>query len=239
MVRDTHPEYDLYQLFSEPFDFGYQGVARFRTWVIGLQDPFELLDDIKNAFVDQKCTTSVSDYLVASRPEILLEASDLAERRGIFFRPNTTKLDYLLTSREAEVVANLNARFQMKYRQAPWERKDLVFSLVDNANYGSSWSAGSGKIPTYRCNAKTGIYWLPGERRFMTSKERLISMGWPCVPEVSDHLQAPLVGASDRHRASQLVGNAMHWSTCGILQLIALSCFGPSCPDPDDDIQII
>lgn len=52
MVRDTHPDHDFYQLFSEPCDFGFGGVARLRTWTIGahrerttaLHDPFELIE---------------------------------------------------------------------------------------------------------------------------------------------------------------------------------------------------
>jgi hypothetical protein len=52
-------------------------------------------------------------------------------------------------------------------------------------------------------------------------------MGWPCLPEIGRSLGTPLFGATDPKRASDLLGNGMHFQSSGIFQLIALSCFGP------------
>lgn len=241
MLQQSHEDYDFYQMYSEPSDFNYGGTGRFRTWVVGAHkdatvckyDPFQMLSHIKEEF-EKFPSTQPSDYLVASKHELQLEAHDLAERRGLYYRPNSSNLDYLLNQRELDVKATLDARFQLKFQRLPWKEKNLIYNLTDNSSYGSSWSASSGKIPTFRCNAAKGIFWLAGQSRFMTAKEKLVAMGWPCVKEVSEAMEVPLVGASDRHRAAQLLGNGMHFQTCGIFQAIALSCFAPLNPGEGD-----
>ncbi len=233
MVRDCHPSHHFHQLFSEPSDFGFGGLARYRTWVIGahhqhttiLHDPFELLRLITEAC--QSHQTTVADYLVANKHEIALEAQELSSRRGISYRSNSTDLMYLLTSRELESKQALDLKYQQEYGIPPHTDGDLVYFLGDSAWYCASWSAHSRKIPTFRCNASTGLFWLPKYRRFLTQKERLVSMGWPCCPELAKFLKVPLFGASDFKRASDLLGNAMNYQSSAILQLVALSCFGP------------
>ena len=235
MVRDTHPDHDFYQLFSEPCDFGFGGVARLRTWTIGahnqrttvLHDPFELMDSISASC--QSHQTSIQDYLVASKAEITMEAIELAQRRGIPFRHSSSDFGYLLTQREMETKIDLDVKYARRTgQQASENNEGLIYFLGDSSTYGNSWSACSHKIPTFRLNSKSGIYWIPREKRFMTAKERLISMGWPCCSELSESLGIPLFGASDTKRAADLIGNAMHWQTAGIAQLIALTCFGPA-----------
>lgn len=69
MFEDTHPQYNWYQMFSEPADFGYGGTARYRTWVIGAQqdsttclsDPFSLYDEVVAGFKDIGVVTEVAD----------------------------------------------------------------------------------------------------------------------------------------------------------------------------------
>ena len=235
MMQDSHPDHHWYQLFSEPSDFGFNGVARYRTWCIGahrertqiLYDPFELLSAISER-LSVSLSTSIPDYLVASKAEILVEASDLANRRGKAFQAHNMNLTYLLNQREMETAKILDGRYFLKFGKRPDDDQALVYYLGDNASYGSSWSAVSGKLPTFRLNSKTGLFWLPGHKRFLTSKERLAAMGWPCVLEVAEELDVPLFGATDHKRASDLLGNSMHWQSAGILQMIALTCFGPA-----------
>lgn len=240
MLCDTHPDHTWYQCFSEPSDFGFCGLARYRTWAIGahverttaLQDPFELLEAIK-----QVCTqtpsaqTTIEDYLVSSKNEILLEASELAKRRGVPFQPSQMNLQYLLNQREFDTVVTLNARYHLKFQRPPWENANLVYYLGDSASYGS-WSACSGKIPTFRCNSSHGLYWMPHKLRWLTARERLTAMGWPCIPGTADAMQVPLFGAKDTKRAADLIGNAMQWQTASIMQLLSLVCFGPAEPLP-------
>ena len=241
MLEDTHPDYMLYQHFSEPSDFGFSGVARSRTWVMAAhrdrtvvkEDPFEILNAIKQACQLPGFQTTITDYLVASKGEILLEANELAERRKINFNVDCSNLNLegLLLPRELETVLTLNARYLLKYQKQPWENPELVYYLGDSASYGNSWSACSGKIPTFRTNSSHGIFWMPSKGRWLTSRERLTAMGWPCVHESAAAMGVPMFGALDPKRASDLVGNAMHWQTAGIMQLVCLTCFGPSTPN--------
>ncbi len=85
LLQDTHPDRTFYQLFSEPSDYGFNGVARTRTWCMGchsdrstiLHDPYELHDTIRKT-CGLKHHTGIPD-LVASRSEILLEAQHLSQ----------------------------------------------------------------------------------------------------------------------------------------------------------------
>lgn len=235
MVQDTHPKHMMYQLFSEPADFGFGGLARLRTWVIGahedrstcLHDPHELLRAITDAC--QAHQTSVSSYLVANKHEIALESQELAQKRGVVFQPENSDLTYLLTVRELEAKQYLDVKYHQSTNSPPESNKDLIYFLGDNPwSYSASWSATSGMIPTFRRNAASGIFWIPREKRFLTQKEKLVSMGWPVCPEISKFLKVPLCGVSDVRRASDLLGNAMHFHSSAILQLVALSCFGPN-----------
>ena len=236
MLADTHPNHEWFQLFSEPSDFGFSGLARRRTWVIGAhrdltiikEDPFEVLGAIREACSTPDFQSSITDYLVASKNDILLEASEVALRRNIRFVPDQMNLEYLLSERESKTAKQLDGRYQVQYQSHPWQNPQLVYYLGDNASFGSSWSACSGKIPTFRCNSSHGLYWMPSNHRWITSRERLTAMGWPCVPETARSMQVPLFGARDPKRASDLVGNAMHWQSAGIMQLISLVCFGPA-----------
>lgn len=233
LMEDTHPEHHMFQMFAEPGDVGFAATARRRTWVIGMhqdrstirQDPYELLESVKGLFANDP--TTVQDYLVASRAEVLLEASQLAQKRRIPFQADCLDLTYLLTQREKETAAALNARFQEQFGRNAELEPALVYHLGDSATFGS-WSAVSGRIPTYRVGAKSSVYWLPHYKRFLTAKEKLISMGWPSVPEIASSMHVPLFGASDPRRAGDLLGNAMHMQICGLMQLLALVSFSPN-----------
>lgn len=238
MLEDTHPDHSWYQLFSEPGDFGFAGTARHRTWCIGKhegrsvcrEDPFMMLDNIK-AFFKENCQCTVSDYLVSTDGDVYMEAMEAATKMGLkHFVPGRDSMSVLLSSREARTMVELNERYEQKYKQPATSNPNLVYGLGDNADF-QSWSAGSGKVPTYRLSTSNSRYWLPSHQRWMTAKERLISMGWPVCPAMSHALDVPLIGASDPKRAFDLIkviGNSMHLQSTGVLQLIALACFGPS-----------
>ena len=233
MVEDTHPDHDFYQMFSEPSDFGFHGTARYRTWVIGchkersvcLWDPFELQSKVQKVF-NQNVRANVSDYLVASQAELQMEAAMAARQRGRRYQPDSPDLSYLLSDSELDCKRRLDSKYLARFNSPPFQNRQLVYFLGDSADY-CSWSAISKKIPTYRLNQKTSKYWLASCGRWMTSKERLCSMGFPCTVELAQAMQVPLLGARDAARAADLLGNSMHFTSCGILQLIALACFGP------------
>ena len=221
-------------MFSEPSDFGFSGTSRYRTWIpcahreltTCVFDPYMLKDSIQEAFKNVNC--QISDYLVASKPEIMVQASELAARRSIPLRPESSNLKYLMTPRERQTCETLDARFHIRFRKPPWGDRNLVYFLGDDASYTTTWSGCSGKLPTMRCNSKSALFWLPSQQRPLTSKELLVSMGWPCVPEVAARMGVPIVGASDPKRAADLLGNSMHFTTAGIMQLITLACFAPA-----------
>ncbi|CAE7924522.1 unnamed protein product, partial [Symbiodinium necroappetens] len=170
MLEDTHPDHDFYQLFSEPANVGFSGLAR-------LLDAFQ-----------KHVAAGVADFLVASKPEICLEASLRALHLGVPYQHNQSDLRYLLNEREETCRQQLDTKYMQRYNVFPCANDNLVYFLGDSAQY-CTWSAVSNKIPTYRCNARTAVYWLPSQRRWLTSKERLCSMGFPCTPEVANAMQ--------------------------------------------------
>ncbi|CAE7223901.1 unnamed protein product, partial [Symbiodinium sp. KB8] len=193
MLEDTHPDHDFYQMFSEPSDFGYRGLSRFRTWVVGshrekstcLHDPFELLENLKSAFSELP-GAGVSDFLVASEAELHLEAAALARRRKKAV-PSLKNLSGLLNVRELLCKQQLDDKYLNQRGQHPSRNPNLVYYLGDSAEY-CTWSAKSDKIPTYRLGARSGLYWLPGQGRWLTSKA----------------MDVPVLGATDIQRASDL-----------------------------------
>lgn len=234
MMEDSHPGYEMYQMFSEPACHGYAGTTRRRTWVIAargdrsscLVDPFELNDTISQWFKDNiQC--QVQDYLVASATEIMMESSMVARQRGLpAFVPGTTPMRYLLLPREDQVRAELDSKYHIQYGQSPEDNPNLVYFLGDSSDW-CSWSAKSGMLPTFRLNSKTGKFWVPSQGRWLTSKERLVAMGFPCISEIANSMGVPVIGAVDTQRAADICGNSMHFTTAAIMQLVALSSFGP------------
>ena len=117
MLEDTHPDHDFYQLFSEPADVGFSGLARSRTWVIGshrdhgtcLYDPFQLQSLLSTAF-QKHVQANVPDFLVASRTEIQMEAFDRARRKGTSYQLGQVDMQYLLNERENNCRQALDAK---------------------------------------------------------------------------------------------------------------------------------
>lgn len=234
MLQDSHPDHYWHQLWSEPSDFGFGGTARRRTWVMGahaeltrpIEDPDDLLEAIKSSISEDK-PCEVQDYLIATDAEINMESMNVAISQNLtHFSPGSTPMSLLLTHREAKAMAELDVKYFIKTGQRSNSARNLVYNLADSGDW-QSWSAVSGKVPTYRLNQKSSKYWLPALQRWMTSKERLVSMGFPVCREVASSMRAPIIGAADAMRASDLLGNCMHFQSCGIFQLIALSSYGP------------
>lgn len=234
MVQDTHQGYAFHQQWSEPGDFGYSGTARKRTWVIGcneelttcLFDPHDLFDTVKAAFKERGVVAQVHDYLLASPSEVLMESQHY-ERHNYVRSDDPHDLRPFLSERELSVKLPRDVEYRRRFPNSlgPESDPDLVYFLGDSENY-LSWSAVSGKVPTFRMTK--GKYWLPAFNRWMTHKEKLLAMGFPCAPELARSLRVPLIGVTDFLRAADVCGNSMHFQSAGIWQLIALSCFGPA-----------
>lgn len=234
MVRDCHPDHDWHQLFCGPQLVGWNATARWRTWCIGahrehstiLHDPFQLSEMIEN-HMQGLVQLSVEDYLVASKDEIWAEAAALAGKRGVIsFSKDNTNLTQVLRTRELETVKELDRKYYYKFGKEAASNRCLAYFLGDSAAY-CSWSAVSQRLPTYRMNSRCGLYWLPAHGRWLTSKEKLLSMGFPVTHEQCRALRCQSLGSRDMDRTSDVLGNCFHFQVAGVMQMVALSCFGP------------
>ena len=70
-------------------------------------------------------------------------------------------------------MRKLTAAYEKQYDDKAEKNPDLVFFLGDSPDFAKTWSASSGKIPTFRRNCASGKYWFPAQRRWLTSSERL------------------------------------------------------------------
>ena len=236
MMYDLHgDQYEWYQLFTQPRDVGHAGLARHRTYCIGahtertacLHDPRELLERV-SARMHEAVQTRISDYLLASDYEVLLEAQQVAIRRKVSFRPKSLDLHYLLTQRERAALKVYKAMYKERFGATAESDPDFCCFLGDSPPAYCTWSAASGAIPTYRVGSRTALYWIPARARFLTSRERLLSMGWPVHEVAAEAMGVCQVPARDVQRAADLAGNGMHFGNVAVMQLISLSCFGPA-----------
>ncbi|CAE7282950.1 desi2 [Symbiodinium necroappetens] len=234
MVQQTHPDYEWYQIFTEPGELGFTATSRARTYIIGahktkcvcLHDPFELHDAIKSRIADY-ARTAVSDYLVASDQEILMEAQDTGRTRNVVHRPGVQDYAYYLTQRELRSMGILDQKYREKFGREPHLDGNLVYHLGDNAEWTTNWSANSGALPTFRLGAATSKFWLPRYRRWLTCREKLVAMGFPVTAECAHALGTPVVFVSDVRRAADILGNCMHFTTAGVMTnhaLVSLGC---------------
>ncbi|CAE8720142.1 unnamed protein product [Polarella glacialis] len=223
----------LWQLWVDAEDGGHNGVSRKRTFVICSRqdrtscmcDPFELYAAIA-ARVKKHIATKPSDYVTATDDEILREASHVALVRGVQFRPHELDLTYLLNKRELTCIDDFKSKYAELYPGTSAEDDpDLVCFLGDSTGNRYTWSGASGKISTFRLNAKTGKYFLPHCKRWLTAGDRLGAMGFPVRQNVAEAMGVPQIPILDAARAGDLAGNAMHINNAAIVQLVAMSCF--------------
>ena len=234
MVSDTLPSYDIYQLFFSTRDSGHGGAARDRTYVICAHqdktscrfDPPVLKDAISKR-MHRKGQTKPSDYFMAQLVEVRQEAERLAVKRGVKYMPKRSDLSYLLTKGERKALKAYESAYREEFGREPSSDPDLVVFLGDSGVGWKTWSARSKQVPTFRRNSKTGLFWIPSLRRFMVAREKLACMAWPVTEHMSRSMCCNPIPSQDIHRAADLAGNAMHFTTVGLAQLISLSCFAP------------
>lgn len=152
----------------------------------------------------------------------LHDASDRLPRRPAYAKVRKDQkpdYSYLLTAREKRVVKALNAEYTKRFNQNPENDEDLVYYLGDNEGR-KCWSAVSGKIPTLRMAG--GLTWSVKRKRFLTGREKLGTLGFPITPGTAKALKVHQLPVTDVKRCSQIAGNCMHWTSIGVIQLIAL-----------------
>ena len=236
MVEESHPDYDFYQLYFSNADTGHAGSRRDRTYVIASNhrrtvcrhDPWQLRDAIADR-MRRKVATLPSDYFCADRCEVQMEAMKVATRRQITFVPERKNLRYLLTPAESGRLRQYEDLYYQKFGKPATQDPDLVCFLGDNPLQWRTWSMqpAAKAIPTMRRNAKTGLWFSPHYKRWLVPREKLAAMGWPVNDAMAEAMNCPCVPSRDVHRAADLVGNAMHFPTVAVAQLIALACFAP------------
>ena len=237
MVQDTHPTYDIFQLFFETADTGHAGAARDRTYLLMSHhdktsckfDPMTMKDIISKR-MRQKVQTRPSDYFMATWMEVENEAQQLAAKRKVPYVEDCRDFTYMLTNRELESLQSYERAYREDFGREPSSDPDLVVFLGDNGRSWKTWSARSGSIPTFRRNSKTGLFWSPYLKRFMIAREKLAAMGWPVTEHMARSMCCNVIPSKDVLRAADLAGNAMSFTTVGVAQLLALGCFGPLDP---------
>lgn len=80
-----------------------------------------------------------------------------------------------------------------------------------------------GEVPTLRMAG--GLTWSVKNRRFMTGREKLGMLGFPVTPLTAAALSVRELPVADPERCSMVAGNCMHWSSIGVIQLVALVSF--------------
>ncbi|CAE8740734.1 unnamed protein product, partial [Polarella glacialis] len=143
-------DYVFYQLFVEPSDAGHGGIGRKRTYVfclhrangVYLHDVFDMYAEITQE-IQKVVSTKPGNYMVATAEHIALDALATAGQ---------SDLSYLLNEREVTNMRLFDQEYIKRYNRLPRYDDDLFYFLGDNFQYTKSWSAVSGKIPTYRRN---------------------------------------------------------------------------------------
>jgi hypothetical protein len=122
------------------------------------------------------------------------------------------------------VVATLDDEYLRRFGTDPADDRDLLYFVGDNPSYSMTWSAVSGRVPTYRRNS--GKYVHRQTMTWLTAVDKLASLGWPVTPEVAEAMGVPIVPVTDNARADVMAGNAMHFTNSAVVLLVGLACFG-------------
>lgn len=96
---------------------------------------------------------------------------------GKVFRSNVSDLSYLLSDNEAAYVQGYTEAYEERYPgHKAIDNPNLCYFLGDNPTHMKTWSATSGRVPTFRRNAASGKFWFPHHRRWMTNSEKPLSL---------------------------------------------------------------
>lgn len=119
-------------------------------------------------------------------------------------------------------MKHLTHKFRKAYGQGA-DTQDLFIYLGDNSKNRTTWSAKSGRIPTFRVG--NGKYWNVYKRRWLTGREKLAALSFPTCQAVAHTMGVPALPVRCTKRASHCAGNAMMFGNVAIMQLVAMSCF--------------
>ena len=223
------PEYQHYHLACSASDVGHSGCTRDRTYIIFrhveltdcLYDPQELYYEVTQE-IKSKVSTQPQDYMIATKEEIMMETLATCRLRQVAPRPYGSDLKYLLTDRERRVLDFASRMYMENFRRPASSDPNLAVYLGDNVEWSLTWSATSGRIPTFRMSS--GKMYFPFFQRWMCHSEKLATFGFPVRQHLAEMMGTPILPIKDERRAAGLAGNAMVLPTVAIVQLVALAC---------------
>jgi site-specific DNA-cytosine methylase len=154
----------------------------------------------------------------------MAEASQICNTRRIPFWPlmsssNFTIKDWSFTLSATEQAYNqvFHQKFFVRQGFRAECNPDAIWSFQDNPNNRVSWTAASGRIPTYRTGNPR--LWSPYYKRIVTVRERAASMGFCSYKVLAQHSLSPLCNP-DNH----MIGNAMHVPSASLVIAAYLAC---------------
>jgi len=130
----------------------------------------------------------------------------------------------LLNDRERFLIYQLDSTYKDRYQQDPCANPSLVYFVGDRFEFSCTWSAASGRIPTFRKNPAKFIH--RQSLKIYTGQEKLAIMGWPVNGTLAQGMLTTTVPSLDPARSDFLAGNSMHVANCAIVMMVALSYFG-------------
>lgn len=129
----------------------------------------------------------------------------------------------LLTERERFLVHQLDSKFSTMYKRSPENEESLMYFLGDRFEFAATWSASSGRIPTFRKNPARYLH--RPSMKFLTGQEKLACLGWPVTRQIAQHMLTTPLPSTESARSDFLAGNSMHLGNCSIVMLVGLCSF--------------
>ncbi len=130
---------------------------------------------------------------------------------------------YLLNGREARGVKYAAARYKLRFNSHPRSNPEYFVFLGDTPSERLCWSAGNGRLPTYRRNG--GFFWHEQSESILTARDKLASLGFPVTANTAMSMGVPVIPVKDRFRAASVAGNSFHFASAAVVQLIVPCCF--------------
>lgn len=228
--------YRIIHLEVSPDMVGFNLIARRRRYTVGINvkraeliaDPEEMLQFITGHLSNVQ--TQPKDALLADLPEILQEVQYVCDLRSMVLPDYVLQwtsvaqvdLSGFLNRREKESLEGYTLAYLQRFGSMPAHDQNAFFFLGDSAPSRLTWSCVSNKLPTLRRNG--GRCWSPYARRWLTAKELLSAMGFPCYDSLAQAMGVPTMVFDSTERARTFLGNAMHAGAAGVVALVCLSC---------------
>lgn len=140
------------------------------------------------------------------------------------FFEGITNVWYALNEREQQLVRQLDLTYINRFGNHPSSDEQLVYFTGDRFEFSKTWSAVSGKIPTFRKNPSKYIH--RATMTFLTDEEKLAALGWPVTDSIATQMNVARFPCLDARKAACMCGNAMHITVAGITFLVGMTCFG-------------